>query len=397
MRAVAGHGEHVVRASSSSCWCAPGAAAALAFSAAPAAAFDGWAHDGASPMRATVTTASRSPTPPAPRSATAAATRASRQTVLVVPRPRRGHERRCPRRARPAARAAICGPAVHDYTTPFTHGLAPHDGAAGYGKTCLDCHPTSISIVDPGGSPHHDGVDDAAADLRELSRRRRRRAPRRRTTATRARLPRRHEHPAGAGHVQPVPSGHDLRHARLPRVPRRPGAQHRPAGAGLLRLPRRRLPEARRQGRLPHLPHRHRRLPPRAVRRPPPKDLPVLPRHEARRQEGRRSKCATCHKGTGTGPAAKAQHSTTVTKRGRLLGVPLAEAARQRSRLRHHELPHVPQEQVPRRAEVAAVTACAPAATGAPPGTPTGTAAVSATEARSTPRDRPSRGSAADA
>ena len=47
---------------------------------------------------------------------------------------------------------------MRDYSIPSTHGALPHDGAAGYGKTCLDCHQTSISIGDPGGSPHHSGV-----------------------------------------------------------------------------------------------------------------------------------------------------------------------------------------------------------------------------------------------
>jgi hypothetical protein len=45
-----------------------------------------------------------------------------------------------------------------DYTLPYTHGTEPHLGAAGYGKVCLDCHQTSISIYDPGESPHHSGV-----------------------------------------------------------------------------------------------------------------------------------------------------------------------------------------------------------------------------------------------
>jgi hypothetical protein len=43
------------------------------------------------------------------------------------------------------------------YTIPFTHGSAPHDGASGYGKTCLDCHQTSVAFNNPGGSPHHSG------------------------------------------------------------------------------------------------------------------------------------------------------------------------------------------------------------------------------------------------
>ena len=48
------------------------------------------------------------------------------------------------------------------YLTPYTHGALPHDGASGYGPTCLDCHSTSVSITDPGTSPHHDGVAQQA-------------------------------------------------------------------------------------------------------------------------------------------------------------------------------------------------------------------------------------------
>ncbi len=49
-----------------------------------------------------------------------------------------------------------------DYVTPYTHGALPHDGASGFGATCLDCHQTSVDWRDPGQSPHHDGVAQAA-------------------------------------------------------------------------------------------------------------------------------------------------------------------------------------------------------------------------------------------
>ena len=83
----------------------------------------------------------------------------------------------------------------------------------------------------------------------------------------------------------------------------------------------------------------------------------------AKRHAGKnvaQSKCATCHKGTGTGPAAKAQHSTSVTKsyvcstchsqklHASALGSGITSCR------------HVPQGQVPRRPEDAAPTACAP-------------------------------------
>jgi len=37
---------------------------------------------------------------------------------------------------------------------PSTHGDNPHLGST---SDCLDCHSTSVSIVDPGSSPHHSG------------------------------------------------------------------------------------------------------------------------------------------------------------------------------------------------------------------------------------------------
>ena len=40
------------------------------------------------------------------------------------------------------------------YIIPSTHGTNPHLGSS---PACLGCHPTSISISDPGSSPHHSG------------------------------------------------------------------------------------------------------------------------------------------------------------------------------------------------------------------------------------------------
>jgi hypothetical protein len=40
------------------------------------------------------------------------------------------------------------------YTTPFTHGANPHLGSS---PACLDCHPTSVGVFEPGQSPHHSG------------------------------------------------------------------------------------------------------------------------------------------------------------------------------------------------------------------------------------------------
>jgi len=53
----------------------------------------------------------------------------------------------------------LYSPVFKDYLQPFAHGAEPHLGAGlPYGE-CLDCHETSVSIVDPGASAHHDGYD----------------------------------------------------------------------------------------------------------------------------------------------------------------------------------------------------------------------------------------------
>lgn len=46
-------------------------------------------------------------------------------------------------------------PVEKQYVTPTTHGADPHLGAT---ADCLSCHPTSVSVFDPGSSPHHSGV-----------------------------------------------------------------------------------------------------------------------------------------------------------------------------------------------------------------------------------------------
>ena len=47
------------------------------------------------------------------------------------------------------------------YVTSFAHAESVHLGAAGYGKSCVDCHGVSLGTAAPGTSPHHDGVDSA--------------------------------------------------------------------------------------------------------------------------------------------------------------------------------------------------------------------------------------------
>jgi hypothetical protein len=63
-----------------------------------------------------------------------------------------------------ASSSAACAQDCHLYDSfwkmyiePYAHGTYPHDGASGFGFECLDCHATSAGIADPGDSPHHDG------------------------------------------------------------------------------------------------------------------------------------------------------------------------------------------------------------------------------------------------
>jgi hypothetical protein len=135
-----------------------GAVAALALCAAPASAFDGWTHDGAS------TCASCHSGQPLTDATCTTFCHGSRFKSFPGKQCWSCHvpgEDTTPLSTPSSACSQDChlwNQAVRDYTIPYTHGPLPHDGAAGYGKTCLDCHQTSISIVDPGGSPHHSGV-----------------------------------------------------------------------------------------------------------------------------------------------------------------------------------------------------------------------------------------------
>ncbi len=68
-----------------------------------------------------------------------------------------------------SATSAACTQECHLYTpvfkryeVAFAHGAEPHLGASPPYGECLDCHATSVTIRDPGDSPHHDGVDSQA-------------------------------------------------------------------------------------------------------------------------------------------------------------------------------------------------------------------------------------------
>jgi hypothetical protein len=132
------------------------ATAALALSAAPASAFDGWGHDGAAqcvdchngqPLNDQTCTkfchASFKSFPG--RQCWSCHAPGANTSSLSTPS------------AACSQGCHVWDQAVRAYTVPFTHGETPHVGASGYGKTCLDCHKTSTSFNNPNGSPHHSG------------------------------------------------------------------------------------------------------------------------------------------------------------------------------------------------------------------------------------------------
>lgn len=140
-----------------------GAAALLALAAAPAHAFPEWAHGG---LPETECSSCHAPTGGIVPDActfchTGYKTTAGQQCWDC-------HEPGAPTSGLSSPSSA-CSQGCHlysdfykDYVTPFTHGTEPHDGASGYGKTCLDCHQTSIAWNNPGESPHHDGVEQSS-------------------------------------------------------------------------------------------------------------------------------------------------------------------------------------------------------------------------------------------
>jgi len=155
---VAGRREHMLVAVAILVLLCAAAAAALALSAAPASAFDGWTHDGAStcaschngqPLTDATCTICHGKLYKSFPGKQCWSCHVPGEDTTPLSTPSSACSQGC----------HLWNQAVRDYTLPFTHGALPHDGAAGYGKTCLDCHQTSISIVDPGGSPHHSGVE----------------------------------------------------------------------------------------------------------------------------------------------------------------------------------------------------------------------------------------------
>jgi hypothetical protein len=290
------------------------AAAALALSAAPASAFDGWVHNGASTCSAchngqplndqtclTFCHGSRYKSFPGKQCWSCHVPGAD-ATPLSTP------SSAC------SQGCHLWNQAVRDYTIPFMHGVLPHDGAAGYGKTCLDCHETSISIVDPDGSPHHSGVETPAPTCEDCH------------NGVDAVARQTHDaRPCTACHtgmdIPPVPATCNRCHASTTfgtgaclgchegevhnTKPQPPacsdchGNGYQQHAGTVACVTCHTGIAAFHHGQSETTTQKNCRS------------------CHSKKHAGKsvpQSKCATCHKGTGTGPAAKAQHSTSVTK-----------------------------------------------------------------------------------
>lgn len=132
-----------------------GAAAALAFSAAPAHAFGTWEHDGASQCSACHTAAVV--TDQQCTTCHAGFVSVPGDTCWSCHAPGADTSTLSSPSAACSQDCHLYDTSLKLYATAFTHGLEPHLGASGFGKTCLDCHSTSAGIADPDGSPHHSG------------------------------------------------------------------------------------------------------------------------------------------------------------------------------------------------------------------------------------------------
>ncbi len=151
-----------------------GAALLLALGAAPAQAFVTWAHGGIPPTPTPETCLWCHDGRPSDASCTALCHRGFRSTPDAVVAGR--FPQRCWSCHEPgrdtsglSASSSACSqgchlysPVVKAYTVAYSHGADPHLGAAPPYGECLDCHETSVTVSDPGRSPHHDGVDAQA-------------------------------------------------------------------------------------------------------------------------------------------------------------------------------------------------------------------------------------------
>ena len=124
---------------------------ALALLASPAAAFDGWQHDGAAgcschsqgkPTDATCTACHKHYA--SYPGETCWSCHAPGEDTSRLSRPSAACSQEC----------HLWDPATRSYVVPSSHGTNPHLGSS---TQCLACHSTSQSMFDPGDSPHHSG------------------------------------------------------------------------------------------------------------------------------------------------------------------------------------------------------------------------------------------------
>jgi len=125
---------------------------ALALAAAPASAYTNWQHDGAlgcvcheqgTPTDATCVTCH--PGFQSYPGMTCWSCHAPGQDTSTLSTPSAACSQEC----------HLWNAAQKQYIIPTTHGTNPHLGST---SACLGCHPTSVSIADPGSSPHHQGT-----------------------------------------------------------------------------------------------------------------------------------------------------------------------------------------------------------------------------------------------
>jgi hypothetical protein len=126
---------------------------ALALSASPAAAFSQWQHDGAIGCESCHNTAEQLTDATCTNchagfqsypGSTCWSCHAPGQDTSTLSTPSSACSQEC----------HLWNAFQKQYITPSTHGANPHLGAS---PDCLGCHPTSVSVVDPGSSPHHSG------------------------------------------------------------------------------------------------------------------------------------------------------------------------------------------------------------------------------------------------
>lgn len=131
---------------------------ALALSAAPAGAFSQWAHDGATgcschengkPTDAACTTCH--PGFVSYPDDTCWTCHYPGQDTSTLSTPGTACSQEC----------HLWSSAQKAYVTPSTHGANPHLGSS---SDCTACHPASVSIFDPGSSPHHSGQATGFSD-----------------------------------------------------------------------------------------------------------------------------------------------------------------------------------------------------------------------------------------